>query len=316
MRVTLTEPGATRSQFAENIRAIVDETVTEQMLDDLFDTLDADGDGELNDVECEHVNQVLIEPLNRLRTALIVVDFQNDFVAGSMAIKNGSAAEDPAEALVPLNRLLVECPFTLIVYTMDWHPYNHISFWEHCRNSDRKLCAEDRVRKLKPFDVVRFEAPDVEQKLYPAHCVEDSWGADLDSQLIRVKDSVLIKKGTETYADSYSAFKDNKKKRSTELEDVLRSEAIDAIFVCGLAYDVCVAATANDGVELGFLTALIADCSKGLNTFEMERVNKELSQKSVPVLNSDRVHRIVADNLIPWQWIRCLVGLTVPPTPE
>lgn len=46
-----------------------------------------DGDGELNDVECEHVNQVLIEPLNRLRTALIVVDFQNDFVAGSLAIK-------------------------------------------------------------------------------------------------------------------------------------------------------------------------------------------------------------------------------------
>lgn len=64
---------------------------------------------------------------------------------------------------MPLNRLLVECPFTLIVYTMDWHPYNHISFWEHCRNSDRKLCAEDRARKLKPFDVVRFETPDVEQ---------------------------------------------------------------------------------------------------------------------------------------------------------
>uniref|UniRef100_A0A914RCB8 nicotinamidase n=1 Tax=Parascaris equorum TaxID=6256 RepID=A0A914RCB8_PAREQ len=180
-----------------------------------------DGDGELNDVECEHVNQVLIEPLNRLRTALIVVDFQNDFVAGSMAIKNGSAAEDPAEALVPLNRLLVECPFTLIVYTMDWHPYNHISFWEHCRNSDRKLCAEDRVRKLKPFDVVRFEAPDVEQA---------------------------------------TAMRKIKVNFSTELEDVLRSEAIDAIFVCGLAYDVCVAATANDGVELGFLTALIADC--------------------------------------------------------
>lgn len=55
------------------------------------------------------------------------------------------------------------------------------------------------------------------QKLYPAHCIEDSWGADLDSQLIRVKDSVLIKKGTETYADSYSAFKDNKKKRRQPL---------------------------------------------------------------------------------------------------
>ncbi|KHN79436.1 Pyrazinamidase/nicotinamidase [Toxocara canis] len=210
MRLSILEPGTTRAQFADSIKEISDETVTEQMLDNLFDKFDEDGDGQLSDVECQHVNRLLIVPLNRLRTALIVVDFQNDFVTGSLAIKNGSAGEDPSEALVPLNRLLAECPFTLIVYTMDWHPYNHISFWEHCRNSDRKLCDEDRARKLKPYDVVHFETP---KKLYPTHCVQNSWGADLDSQLIRVKDSVIIKKGTQTYVDSYSAFKDNNKER-------------------------------------------------------------------------------------------------------
>ncbi|VDM37983.1 unnamed protein product [Toxocara canis] len=312
MRLSILEPGTTRAQFADSIKEISDETVTEQMLDNLFDKFDEvstsrcrqfkavlsrdcqppkipiplaagqetkgqkgslqDGDGQLSDVECQHVNRLLIVPLNRLRTALIVVDFQNDFVTGSLAIKNGSAGEDPSEALVPLNRLLAECPFTLIVYTMDWHPYNHISFWEHCRNSDRKLCDEDRARKLKPYDVVHFETPKVQQ----ASLMQRSPPA-------------------------------------SELEELLRSESIDAIFVCGLAYDICVAATTNDAVDLGFLTALIADCSKGLNTYEMRRVDEELSQRNVAILNSESVLRIVSGNLFPWQWICSLAGLTTSP---
>ncbi|VDK46629.1 unnamed protein product [Anisakis simplex] len=322
-RLSLFEPGTTRDQFVETIREVIVNdtiiTVTEQMLDELFEKFDQvkddntfflkDCDGELNEVECEYVNHLLIEPLNQLKTALIVVDFQNDFITGSLAIKNGTAQEDPSEALIPINRLISECPFALIVYTMDWHPYNHISFWEHCRNSDRKLCVEDRIRKLKPFDIVRFETPDVEQKLYPAHCIQNSWGADLDAQMIQAKNSVFIQKGKDTYADSYSAFKDNNKDQSTELEEVLRSESIDAIFVCGLAYDVCVAATTNDSVELGFLTALITDCSKGLDLDEMKRVNDELSNKNVAILNSESVLRIVSDKFIPWQWISSLAGL-------
>lgn len=41
---------------------------------------------------------------------------------------------------------------------------------------------------------------------------------------------------------------------------VLRSRQIDAVFVCGLAYDVCVAATAFHAVDRGFFTLLITDC--------------------------------------------------------
>ncbi|KHN79441.1 hypothetical protein Tcan_08234 [Toxocara canis] len=100
---------------------------------------------------------------------------------------------------------------------------------------------------------------------------------------------------------------------SSELEELLRSESIDAIFVCGLAYDICVAATTNDAVDLGFLTALIADCSKGLNTYEMRRVDEELSQRNVAILNSESVLRIVSGNLFPWQWICSLAGLTTSP---
>lgn len=62
------------------------------------------------------------------------------------------------DALPPLNSLLKQqSQFKRIIYTIDWHPYNHISFFEHCRNADRMLCNQDKIRRLKPFDVVEFE---------------------------------------------------------------------------------------------------------------------------------------------------------------
>ena len=45
----------------------------------------------------------------------------------------------------------------------DWHPPNHISFYEHAKDSDRVLSAQDQKRHLKAFDVVRFESPHTEQ---------------------------------------------------------------------------------------------------------------------------------------------------------
>ena len=45
----------------------------------------------------------------------------------------------------------------------DWHPPNHISFYEHAKDSDRVLSAQDQKRHLKAFDVVQFESPHTEQ---------------------------------------------------------------------------------------------------------------------------------------------------------
>ena len=50
----------------------------------------------------------------------------------------------------------------------------------------------------------------------------------------------IIKKGSTPYIDSYSAFFDNGKLQSTELERLIRKKEITDVFVCGIAYDVCV----------------------------------------------------------------------------
>ncbi len=50
----------------------------------------------------------------------------------------------------------------------------------------------------------------------------------------------IVHKGINPVIDSYSAFFDNKKLSHTEMEAYLRSKNITDVYVCGIAYDVCV----------------------------------------------------------------------------
>ncbi len=57
------------------------------------------------------------------KSALVIVDVQNDFCEG------GSLAVKDANSIIPLINKIKEDPrFTLIVLTKDWHPINHVSF--------------------------------------------------------------------------------------------------------------------------------------------------------------------------------------------
>ena len=125
------------------------------------------------------------------------------------------------EAIPLINRLTANKHFKMVVYTQDWHPNNHISFYEHARNEDRELFPDDKARKLRPFDIVRFERPstiqvlclksyiELVQILYPSHCVQGSWGAQLHSDIQIVEGAKMLKKGGQVFMDSYSAFADN-----------------------------------------------------------------------------------------------------------
>ena len=52
--------------------------------------------------------------------------------------------------------------------------------------------------------------------------------------------AVYVNKGTNSHIDSYSAFWDNKKLSQTELLQKLTKHGITDVYVCGLAYDICV----------------------------------------------------------------------------
>lgn len=55
-----------------------------------------------------------------------------------------------------------------------------------------------------------------------------------------LENAVKIYKGTNPDVDSYSVFWDNKKMTQTTLVNQLEQKRATDIYVCGLAYDVCV----------------------------------------------------------------------------
>ena len=48
----------------------------------------------------------------------MIVDVQNDFISGSLAIKNCPAGQDGEDVVAPINTLLDTVPFTMHCYSL------------------------------------------------------------------------------------------------------------------------------------------------------------------------------------------------------
>lgn len=153
-----------------------------------------------------------------MKKALIVVDCQNDFCpGGSLAVKDG-------DKIIPnINKLTGSGEFDIIIASKDWHPQNHISF--------------AKSHGVDPFTQVG------EKTVWPIHCVQGSVGAELRPSLDTHNINLIIHKGMDLNHDSYSAFADDNGKE-TGLRDILKGEY--DMYVCGIATEVCVNATALD----------------------------------------------------------------------
>ncbi len=168
------------------------------------------------------------------RSALIVVDLQNDF-----ADPRGSLAVGGADRVVAaVNELIAaaEAAGAPIVYTQDWHP------------------------ERTPHFVT-------DGGLWPVHCVADSWGAQLHPEL-RHDAGPVVRKGANG-EDGYSGFTmrdpQSGEQRATELEALLRERGVERVAVVGLATDYCVKATALDALALGFETTVVARAVAAVN---------------------------------------------------
>jgi len=165
----------------------------------------------------------------------------------------GSLAVPGGDEVVLLaNQLLSD--FDLVVATQDWHPANHSSF----------------------------------VSTWPVHCVQEEKGAEFHPALDIRKVHKIIRKGSDVEIDSYSAFFDNAKLRSTGLADYLRAEQIDEVYLLGLATDYCVKYSALDAVQEGFKTHLLLDACRGveLNPGDIARAIEELHLAGVTIISS------------------------------
>jgi len=175
-------------------------------------------------------------------SALVLVDLQNDFCpGGNFPVAHGDEVIPIANKIQPY--------FDIVVATQDWHPSGHSSF------------ASSYAGK-SPGDLVMLG--DIEQVLWPDHCVQNTKGADFYPSLNCSHFTKIFHKGVDKNIDGYSAFYDNAHLRDTGLGDYLRSEGVETIYMMGLATDYCVKFSCLDALQLGFNVCVIENGCRGI----------------------------------------------------
>ncbi len=201
--------------------------------------------------------------------ALIIVDIQNDFLAG------GALAVNKGDEIIPIvNKLQKSGYFDIIIATQDWHPQNHGSFASN--HPGKKL-----------FEKISLSG--LEQILWPDHCVHGTDGADFPKSLDIKNIETIFRKGMDKNIDSYSGFFDNGKQKDTGLAAYLKGRDIDEVFVTGLAGDFCVFYTSMDAIESGFKTILIEDATRSIDDNNFLNAVKKLKEKNVLIIKSKSI---------------------------
>lgn len=177
------------------------------------------------------------------KTALIVVDVQNDFCpSGALAVNEGD------QVIAPINDLINK--YDHVILTQDWHPHNHSSFASQHPGQE-------------PFTMTQM--PYGEQTLWPDHCIQGQSGAEFHRELNQSKAEIIIRKGYNPTIDSYSAFFENDRKTPTGLGGYLRERGFNHLVMVGLATDFCVAYSAYDAVEQGFQCQVELNACRGID---------------------------------------------------
>ena len=138
--------------------------------------------------------------------------------------------------------------------TRDWHPLDHSSY-------------------------AQYGGP------WPVHCVAGTRGAAFDARLDLEKVDEVIDKGVDRATDGYSGF------AATQLASDLRIHGVKRVFVCGLATDYCVKATALDAHAAGFATVVVADASAPVDVQpgDEARALDELRRAGIDVVRSEDI---------------------------
>ena len=183
---------------------------------------------------------------------LIIVDEQNDFITGTLAVKGAKTAVEETKKFIKSHYKEIE----KIVFTVDWHPYNHSSF--------KKYGGQ-----------------------WPHHCVQYTPGACIEPKLLKFVQSYNInyevsEKGTIEEVEQYGAFEDIEFV-SDELGqryylDIVEVNANSDFVICGIAGDYCVKSTIENLIKGGITPKVfcpgIASIDGGKTLSEFIKENK------------------------------------------
>ena len=139
----------------------------------------------------------------------------------------GGALEVPGgdEVAGPIVRMAPG--FDFVAATRDWHPPDHASF-------------------------------SAQGGPWPVHCVRDTHGAELHPAMADVEVDDMVDVGRGRDDEGYSGFE------NSELAAILRAAGVEEVYVCGLATDYCVRASAIDACREGFDVTVVSDAVRAV----------------------------------------------------
>lgn len=257
---------------------------------------------------------------NIIKKALLCIDLQNDFTnkeSGPLYVKGSS------EDVNTICEFLEKNPkfFREIIFTMDSHPYNHISFADNWGVYNKEELDNGKLPKMAtPFTTISVE--DVKNgtyryvldsisneeineymdnvntlTLWPKHCIENFNGWDINPCIKKILSDKRILhsyffKGQSHKTEFYSAIRpayefymDFKAKLNVALMSKLTK--YDEIYVCGEAMDYCVYETVKDIIATEPILAeriiILEDCMSAID--ETKSANDIFGHLGVKISN-------------------------------
>ena len=149
---------------------------------------------------------------------LVIVDCQNDFITGTMSVKGAKSSIEEIKKFIKNHKKEI----AKILFTVDWHPYNHMSFKKY-------------------------------GGLWPSHCVQYTPGACIEPKLLKYVQSFgfdyeVSQKGEIEEVEQYGAFSDiefvtDELGERYYFDSLVVADANTTFVVCGIAGDYCVKST-------------------------------------------------------------------------
>jgi nicotinamidase/pyrazinamidase len=163
----------------------------------------------------------------------------------------GSLAVPHGDDIFPVVNVLMP-RFRHVLATQDWHPPEHRYFQA-------------------------YGGP------WPYHCLQGTPGAEFHPVLDSTPIQDVVRKGMNSELDGYSGF------AGTDLAERLRRRGIRRVFVCGLATDYCVKATAIEAIENGFEAYVLTDAIRPVEVEpgDGERALRAMSEAGARLISSE-----------------------------
>src|SRR5438034_3718733 len=220
--------------------------------------------------------------INPARTAVIVVDMENDFVAkGGMFDRAGADISGAQKAIAPTAKVLAaarQAGSKIIYLKMGYRP----------DLSD--LGATDsvnRTRHLKFGVGQTIRAPDGRESRV---LIRDTWDTDIVPELKPQPNDIVL------YKTRFSGF------YQTDLDATLKKFGIKYLIVTGVTTSICVESTVRDAMFRDCLCVLLRDCTSEPMGHDLPRTNHEAS-----LLNAEALFGWVSDSD---QFIKALAAKT------